>query len=101
MGTLTAAQATFLSACIAALASIIVGVINSRNQRRQFSDDMKERDKEREKAEAVRDAELKMWMRQVDKKLDTHNGYAERFSEIKEDIAAIKADVKNLYRKGE
>ena len=98
MGSLSAAQATVLSAAIAALASIIVNIINSRNQRKKFADDMKERDIEREKAEAVRDAKLEMWMRQVDKKLDTHNGYAERFTEIGEDIAAIKADVKNLYR---
>lgn len=98
MENLTAAQATLLSAAIAAIASIIVGIINSRHQRRKFADDMKERDIEREKAEAVRDAKLEMWMSQVDKKLDTHNGYAERFAEIGEDIAAIKADVKNLYR---
>lgn len=98
MGSLSAAQATVLSAAIAALASIIVNIINSRNQRKKFADDMKERDIEREKAEAVRDAKLEMWMKQVDKKLDAHNGYAERFTEIGEDIAAIKADVKNLYR---
>lgn len=98
MGNLTAAQATVLSAAIAALASIIVNIINSRNQRKKFADDMKARDIERAKAEAVRDAKLEMWIKQVDKKLDTHNGYAERFTEIGEDIAAIKADVKNLYR---
>ena len=101
MGNLTPAQATLISACIAALASIIVGIINSRNQRKKFAEDMRDRDKERETAEAVRDAELKMWMKQVDRKLDLHNGYAERFSEISKDIAVIKNDIKTLYRKGD
>lgn len=101
MGSLTPAQATIISACIAAIASIIVGVINSRNQRKKFADAMRDRDKERETADAVRDAELKMWMKQVDKKLDLHNGYAERFSEIGKDIAVIKNDIKTLYRKGD
>ena len=52
-------------------------------------------------AEAVRDAKLEVWMATVDKKLDTHNGYAERFAEIGENIAVIKNDIKTLYKKGE
>lgn len=100
MSALTPAQATVLAAAISALAAIIVGVFNLRAQRIKFTQELKDRDVEREKAEAVRDAELKMWMKEVDRKLDTHNGYAERFAEIGEDIAAIKTDVKNLYRKG-
>ena len=100
MSNLSPAQATVLAALLSALAAIIVGFFNIRAQRKKFADEMKERDIERQKAEAVRDAKLEMWMKEVDKKLDQHNGYAERFSEIGEDIAAIKADVKNLYRKG-
>lgn len=100
MNALTPTQATVLAALISALAAIIVGAINAQSQRKKFTSELKERDIEREKAEAVRDAKLEMWMKAVDKKLDQHNGYAERFSEIGEDIAAIKADVKNLYRKG-
>ena len=100
MGALTPALATVLGALLSASAAIIVGVLNSRAQRKKFSEDMKDRDIAREKAEAVRDAKLEMWMKQVDQKLDTHNGYAEKFSEIGEAISEIKADVRNLYRKG-
>lgn len=100
MGTLTPAQATVLAALLSALAAIVVGVINSRSQRRKFTDDLRERDVEREKAEAVRDAKLEVWMKTVDKKLDSHNGYAEKFTAFGEAIAEIRADVKNLYRKG-
>lgn len=101
MSNLTPAQATVLAAFLSALAAIIVGYFNAKSQRKKFTDDMKERDIEREKNDAVRNAKLEMWMSTVDKKLDLHNGYAERFAEIGEDIAVIKNDIKTLYRKGE
>lgn len=98
MGNLTPAQATVLAALLSALAAIVVGVLNSRSQRRRFTDDLRERDVAREKAEAVRDAKLAVWMETVDKKLDSHNGYAEKFSKMGELIAEMRADIKNLYR---
>ena len=100
MGALTPAVATVLAAILSATAAIIVGVLNSRSQRKKFSADIKERDIERAKAEAVRDARMEMWMKQVDGKLDVHNGYAEKFSEIGEAIAEMRTDIRNLYRKG-
>lgn len=99
MGSLTPETAAVLGAALSAVASIIVGVLNLRSQRRKFAEEIKARDVEKEKADAVRDATLRLWMESVDKKLDTHNGYAEKFSEIREDIASIKADVRNLYKK--
>ena len=101
MNALTPAAATVLAALLSAAAAIVVGLVNSRSQRQKFTEEMKNRDIEREKAEAVRDAELKMWMKQVDQKLDTHNGYAEKFADIGKSIAAIEANIKNLYRKGD
>jgi hypothetical protein len=35
----------------------------------------------------------------VDRKLDTHNGYAERFGEISTDIAEIKTAIQFLKEK--
>lgn len=101
MGSLTPAMATVLAALLSAAAAIIVGAINASAQRKKFTDDMAARDAERDKAEAVRNAKLEVWMETVNKKLDSHNGYAEKFSKIGEDIAGLRADVKNLYRKGE
>lgn len=98
LASLTPAQATLFAAVLSAGAAIVVGLLNSRSQREKFAAELHARDIERDKAEAVRDARLEMWMTEVDKKLDAHNGYAERFASIGEDIAAIKADVKNLYR---
>ena len=48
--------------------------------------------------EAVRDARLEDRLRSVEKKLDEHNGYASRFSEISVDIAVIKNEIQNLQR---
>lgn len=48
--------------------------------------------------DAVRDAKLDDRLAGVEKRLDTHNRYAERFSEIQTDIAVIKNDIKTLYK---
>ena len=48
--------------------------------------------------EAVRDAKLEDRLKSVEKKIDIHNGYAERFAEIGADIAVIKNDIKTLYK---
>lgn len=99
---LTPAQATVIAALISAAVAVVIGILNNRSQRKRFADEIRKRDTERDieraKADAVRDARLEMWMTQVDKKLDTHNGYAERFAEIGEDIAVIKNDIKTLYK---
>lgn len=57
---------------------------------------------DRETAEAVRDQRIEDRLQGVEKKLDIHNGYAEKFAEIGADIAVIKNDIKTLYKlKGE
>jgi len=57
---------------------------------------------DRETAEAVRDQRIEDRLSAVERKLDVHNGYAEKFAEIGADIAVIKNDIKTLYRqKGE
>lgn len=101
MSNLTPAQATVIAACLSALVTLIVCLLTIRSQNKRHSEEVRERDAEREKAEAVRDAKLEIWMKTVDKKLDQHNGYAERFSEIGEAIAEIRTDIKNIYRKGD
>ena len=58
--------------------------------------------KDRETAEAVRDQRIEDRLQAVERKLDVHNGYAEKFAEIGADIAVIKNDIKTLYKlKGE
>ena len=45
---------------------------------------------------AVRDARQEDRLASIEKKLDIHNGYAEKFAEIGQDIAVIKTEIKNL-----
>ena len=88
MQNLTPAQATVIASIISGLVAVIVCVWNNRAMINK-----------QKIAEAQRDAKLEMWMQTVDRKLDTHNGYAERFSEIKEDIAGIRASIEFLKEK--
>jgi len=54
---------------------------------------------QRKVEEAVRDARLEDRLKAVERKLDVHNGYAEKFTEISTDIAVIKNDIKTLYNR--
>ncbi len=53
---------------------------------------------ERKTADAVRDARIEDRMAAVEKKLDIHNGYAEKLGEIQQDIAVIKTEITMLQR---
>ena len=46
--------------------------------------------------DAVRDARLDDRLAGVEKRLDEHNKYAQKFGEIQTDIAVIKNEIKNL-----
>ena len=50
--------------------------------------------------DAVRDARLEDRISALERKIDIHNGYAEKFAEIGTDIAVIKNDIKTLYKRG-
>ena len=51
--------------------------------------------------EAVRDAKLDDRLAGVERRLDEHNNYASKFSEIQTDIAVIKNDIKTMYKERE
>lgn len=69
-------------AVIAAVASVLGQWMISRRQA-----------KDRETSEAIRDARIEDRMAAVEKKLDIHNGYAEKLAEIQKDIAVIKTQI--------
>ena len=48
--------------------------------------------------DAVRDAKIDDRLQGIEKRLDEHNNYASKFSEIQTDIAVIKNDIKTLYK---
>lgn len=53
-------------------------------------------DAEREQQQKDFQEELRDWMRRVDKKLDEHNGYAEKFANSEKAIVAIQKDIEYL-----
>ena len=74
-----------MGALITAAASVIVQLlINANNNRKKKVED------------AVRDALMEQRLTNIEHKLDVHNGYAEKLGDIKEDIAVIKNEIKNI-----
>ena len=81
-----------LAALIGAAASIVVNMITLIGQNNKRKTD-----------EAVKDERLENRLKNIEKKLETHNNYAEKLEgiqkdmgEIQTDIAVIKNEVKNL-----
>lgn len=81
-----------LAALIGAAASIVVNLITLIGQNNKRKTD-----------EAVKDERLENRLKNIEKKLETHNSYAEKLEgiqrdmgEIQTDIAVIKNEVKNL-----
>lgn len=54
---------------------------------------------QREQAQQDRFDKIERWMARVDKKLDMHNGYAEKFAGSSKDIALIQKDLEWLKKK--
>ena len=73
-----------LAALIGAAASIIVNLISAWRQNKKRAID-----------EAVKEARLEDRLKSIEKKLDTHNGYAEKIGSIQTDIAYIKGKLEN------
>ena len=76
-----------LVALITGICAVVGQWLISRNQ-----------NEKRKIEDAVRDARLDDRLSGVERRLDEHNGYAKRFSEISTDIAVIKNDIKTLYK---
>lgn len=71
-----------LAALIGAAASIIVNLINNFQQ-----------SKRRAVEDAVKEERLQNRLKNIEKKLDTHNGYAETFQDIRKDVNAIQTSI--------
>ena len=70
---------TVLAALIGAAASIIVNLISAWQQ-----------NSKRRVEEAKRETRLEERLKSIEKKLDEHNGYAQKIGGIQQDIAYIK-----------
>lgn len=92
---------SIITALIMAIASIVCQVLINRANRRKRVEEDAEKEKARAVAQAVKDAKLENRLSDIEEKLDRHNGYAEKLSQIGTDIAVIKNDIKTLYKQSE
>lgn len=58
----------------------------------------RQQNEKRKTDEAIREARLEDRLRSVEKKLDEHNGYAEKFVKIGQDIAIIKTKMEMIIK---
>lgn len=84
----TVALISFASAVIVALIGLVGNIVISKKDR-----------KKRNEAEAVSQALLDEHLKEIDRKLDEHNGYARKFGNIEKSIAVIETEIKNLKGK--
>ena len=84
-----------LAAAIPAVASVIVQLVISGSKRRET--DAKLAAHEQRQVDAL--DELKRELEGVKRRLDTHNGYAEKFASASKDIALIQKDIEYLKSK--
>lgn len=79
----------------AVLVALIAGVCSVFGQwlisRKQREDDAAER--------ARLDERTAQRLASIEKKLDTHNGYAAKISQVQQDIAVIENEIRNMERK--
>lgn len=58
--------------------------------------------RQKSKQDAIKDTEREtrqsMRLDSIEKKLDIHNGYAEKFGDIQKDIAVVKKDIEYLRK---
>ena len=86
-------------ALVGAVAALLVCLINNFFQDRRRKKDEQDKDIVKAAKEAKEKAELNGRLESIENKLDTHNGYAEKIGGMAIDIAVIKNDIKNLYKK--
>ena len=79
---------SIITGLIAAAASVICQLIISHRGK-----------KERSIKEAVKEQKLNDRLESIEKKLDVHNGYAEKLGGIQTSIAVIETEIKHLKAK--
>lgn len=89
-----------VTALIVAVSSIICQLLISRSDRKKRTLEDADKEKNRAVEEARKETMLENRLCSIERKLDIHNGYAEKLGDIQRDIAVIKNDIKTLYRKG-
>ena len=83
---------------VTALASVITQVCLNRKNREKRSQEESEKSKLAAIDSALKDQQLETRLKNIEAKLDIHNGYAEKLTDIAKSIAVIENDIKTLYK---
>lgn len=87
-----------ITALIMTAGSIICQILINSNNRKKRKAESEEENKQKAVEKALKDAELKNRLASIEEKLDIHNGYAEKLTNIEKSIAVIENDIKTLYK---
>lgn len=83
-------------ALIVALSSIICQMLINRSNRQKQTKADAEKEKQRAVEEARKEERLEGRLSSIERKLDIHNGYAEKLGRITTDVAVIRNDIQTL-----
>ena len=87
-----------VTALIMAAGSIICQVLINRGNRAKRTKEEGEKERQTAISKAVEDQRLQTRLARIEEKLDIHNGYAEKLTDIATAIAVIQNDIKTLYK---
>ena len=89
-----------ITALIVAVSSIICQVLINRGNRQKRTKEETAKAQLAAVDAALKDQRLELRLQSIEQKLDVHNGYAEKLTDIATSIAVIENDIKTLYKKG-
>ena len=81
---------TVLAALITGTVTLTVCLINNYFQNRKWLTEQESREHKQREEQAVRDAKLDLKLSSIEKKLDEHNGYADKIGSIEQNLAYIR-----------
>ena len=94
------ALSAVIVAVIMAVSSLVCQVLINRSNRTKRVQEDAAIEKEKAVVDARKDEQLQSRLKDIEGKLDEHNGYAKMLAEVSKDIAVIKNDIKTLYKRG-
>lgn len=95
----------FGGTALTAAAAVITQVILNKKNREKRKEESEEERKQQAVEQALKDeaerqfkVDIKRELVDIKERLDEHNGYAEKITEVQKDIAVIKTNITNLQK---
>ena len=89
---------TVITALIMTAGTVICQILINANNRKKRKAESDEENKQKAVEKAVKDEKLETRLAGIEHKLDIHNGYAEKLTNIEKSMAVIENDIKTLYK---